>query len=124
MAKGYVQINVDYGIYRAHRLAWVYMTGENPELGIDHIDRNPANNAWSNLRLATDQQNLTNKAVSPKNKLGLKGVHKIPNRPSCYVAKIKKFGKSYTLGHFKTPEEAKAAYDAAAKVIHGEFFCP
>lgn len=124
MAKGYVQINVDYGIYRAHRLAWIYMTGQNPDLGIDHKDRNAANNAWNNLRLATDQQNLTNKSVSPKNKVGLKGVYKIKNRPACYVAAIKKGGRRYHLGNFYTAEEAKAAYDAAAKILHGEFFCP
>lgn len=100
------------------------MTGEHPEDHIDHIDRNPSNNAWNNLRLATDQQNLTNKPVSPKNKLGVKGVRRSKRKRVGYIATIKRDGKSRYLGCFKTIEEAKAAYDAAGQILHGEFFCP
>lgn len=99
------------------------MTGVNPPDHIDHVDRDPSNNAWNNLRLASDPDNLTNKAVSKKNKLGLKGVCKTWKR-NTYQARVKKNGKAYHLGYFKTAEEAKAAYDEAAKKLHGEFFCP
>jgi hypothetical protein len=30
-------------------------------------------------------------------------------------------GKTTTIGFFKNPEEAHAAYVAAAKILHGEF---
>lgn len=124
LAKGYVQINIDRSIYRAHRLAWIYMTGEHPEQHIDHIDRNPANNAWSNLRLATDAQNLLNRGANPSSRLGVKGVRRSRRNRIGYIAQIKKNGKVHYLGCFKTIEEAKAAYDAAGRILHGEFFHP
>ena len=58
---GYVSINVDYVIYRAHRLAWMYMTGEDPQTGIDHVNGNRSDNRWSNLRLANQSQNGRNR---------------------------------------------------------------
>src|SRR5882757_2524557 len=38
-------------IYRAHRLAWLYMTGTFPLPGmeVEHHDANKHNNRWSNL---------------------------------------------------------------------------
>src|SRR5690554_91590 len=34
----------------AHRLAWHIMTGAEPPSAIDHLDGDPFNNSWSNLR--------------------------------------------------------------------------
>lgn len=123
-ARGYIQIRVNGEIFRAHRLAWIYMTGVHPEEHIDHIDRNPANNAWANLRLATDAENLLNRTFSKNNRFGFKGIYRAHGRSKGFSAKIKKDGKSHYLGTFKTIEEAKAAYDAAGRILHGEFFCP
>ena len=47
---GYVMIHIVGKFYLAHRLAWLYINGEWPEGEIDHIDRNPSNNAFANLR--------------------------------------------------------------------------
>lgn len=45
--------------YNAARLAWFYMTGRWPT-EIDHIDRNPSNDKWLNLREVTHKENFAN----------------------------------------------------------------
>lgn len=112
----YREIRVDQKLYLAHRLAWLYMTGEWPTDEIDHIDMDHGNNRWANLRAANRQQNQANtRARSP---LGLKGVSKKRGR---YRARISVGKQEIWLGMFDTPEEAHAAYRAAAEKIHGEF---
>jgi len=46
--------------YQAGPLAWFYVKGEWPKGDIDHIDHNPLNNRWSNLRDVTHAENLRN----------------------------------------------------------------
>jgi hypothetical protein len=112
---GYVEIRVDYRLYLAHRLAWLYMTGEWPKETIDHRDLDRTNNRWRNLREATFGQNNTNRRA--RGAQGLKGVTK--NRRA-YVAQIQVAGRNRYLGSFATPEAAHAAYVAASSA-HGEF---
>lgn len=57
---GYITIQVDGVQRQAHVWAWLYMTGSYPDSQIDHRDRNRANNAWDNLRLATHSENGQN----------------------------------------------------------------
>jgi hypothetical protein len=110
-------IGLDGRQYLAHRLAFFYMTGEWPPHQIDHIDRDPANNRWPNLRPATQGQNNVNKVAKRTCDLP-RGV--TPNG-SGYAARIKKNRVSYHLGTFRTPQEAHQAYLDAATKIHGEF---
>ena len=115
----YSQIKVDTIPYLAHRLAWRYVTGEDPgEFDIDHDDRNKHNNSFINLRKATKSENISNSGLRKDNKLGIKGVQQQGNR---YVARIRKNGKRHYLGSYKTPEEAQEAYKAAALELHGEY---
>ena len=58
--QGYLQILVGGKIYRAHRLAWLYMTGSWPSRMIDHRDRNKLNNSFENLRDVSNSTNLRN----------------------------------------------------------------
>ncbi|MGB4781054.1 HNH endonuclease [Candidatus Methylomirabilis sp.] len=106
--------------YKAGRVAWLFMTGEWPSSEIDHINRQPLDNRFVNLRPATRLENSrnTSRAVGV---LGVKGVVQIANSDR-YFSRIR-IGrkKRLHLGCFDTIEEAKAAYDAAVIKYHGEF---
>ncbi len=116
---GYRRITIGGKIYPAHRLAWLYMTGNWCPVFIDHRDGNPSNNRWSNLRRATISQNNANRRVHRNNKCGFKGV--VRNHIGRWCAAIYKNGRRYHLGSFATAEEAHAAYVTAARKLHGEF---
>lgn len=121
----YQRIHVAGELHYAHRLAWLYVTGEWPSDQIDHIDRDKANNSFANLRPATCSQNGANSGPRKKNTSGYKGVslHKRTNK---WVAYIRAPGRqtSTNLGYFDTPEAANEAYCAAAEKHYGEFAKP
>jgi hypothetical protein len=106
--------------YRAHRLAWFYMTGEWPKILIDHKDCDGLNNRWGNLREADYSANNQNSRCRSDNQAGLKGVdyHK---RARKWRASICLRGQRTYLGLFETAEDAHAAYVAAATRLFGEF---
>jgi HNH endonuclease len=116
--KGYIQIGIDGRLYLAHRLAFLYMTGEFPKNEGDHHDLCKSNNVWSNLRDATSRQNKGNQTVRVTNLLGVKGVS-IEGKK--FVAKIRVNGKKKHLGTFTTVETASAAYAKAANDNFKEF---
>lgn len=115
---GYWRIQVGGKLWLLHRLAWLYMTGEQPPMIVDHIDRDPANNKWANLRAADKSLNNANSRVRRNSTSGVKGVIV---RKSRYIAQISINGRCTYLGMFKTVQEASAAYEAAAKTQFGEF---
>ena len=105
----------------AHRLAWLWMTGEWPEGELDHRDGEGLNNRWLNLREASTVQNRRNARVKRTNTHGLKGVRANARK---YAASITIAGRITHLGNFDTPEEAHAAYVEAARKHFGEFANP
>lgn len=115
---GYLAVMIYYKVYRSHRLAWLWMTGEWPKHQIDHINGIPADNRWCNLREATEGQNMANKRGY--NSLGLKGIwrHRTTGK---YWAQVMSKGIKYKRGPFDTPEEAHQAYRELALQHHGEY---
>jgi hypothetical protein len=102
--------------YSVPVLIWTLVTGSPPTKEIDHIDRDPQNNRWNNLRELSRGENQANTAKYKNNKTGLRGVHRHNGR---YRAFISVDGKNRHLGYFDTPEEAGAAWEIAASVRCG-----
>lgn len=115
---GYLHFSVDRKKYGAHRLAWVYVYGVEPESDIDHIDGNRANNSISNLRCVDRSTNLENisKAKSHNKSTGLLGAYKLKN--GRFTSKIQVRGNSFSLGCFDTAIDAHQAYINAKKLYH------
>jgi hypothetical protein len=114
---GYVVFKIAGTLFYAHRLAWLYMTGEWPTKGIDHKNGIRGDNRFSNLREADQSQNSENLPMKRKNSeypIGV-GFQKKLNK---FRARITKNQKNYTLGFFDSPEAAHKAYLEAKKVIH------
>jgi hypothetical protein len=119
-AGGYTSIKLHDVDYKAHRLAYLYMTGKWPKHDIDHIDNRKQNNRWANLREATRMQNLMNIPVHKDNPSGYKGVS-WDKQSKLWRARIFHNGQAKHLGLFTGIEEASKAYNKAAKDIFGEF---
>lgn len=89
---------------------------------VDHVSRDTLDNRRENLRVATDSQNKTNSRLYRNNSTGLRGVRNWNDgRALPWYAQISRDGRKRYLGSFLTAEEASAAYDAAARALHGEY---
>lgn len=115
-----VRIYLNGKIYMAHRLAWLYMTGEWPKMLIDHKNLNPLDNRWTNLREADYRQNGMNTGIRIDNTSGYKGVA-WDRRVGKWRADIRLKGYRKHLGMFDDPSVAGEAYKAAADKYFGEF---
>jgi hypothetical protein len=103
----------------AHRVAFAVMTGRWPRHLIDHINGNPLDNRWCNLREATNSQNQANRSVV-LSRSGILGVtwHKQSRK---WQAAIKQNGKNKHLGLFDDIDEAANAYKRAALDLYGSY---
>lgn len=117
-SRGYRVIMIDDILYRAHRLAWLYVHGEWPKEEVDHINGDTSDNGIANLREATHSQNMRNVRVKKTNKIGLKGVS---HDDRGYRARIWTSRGEVHLGRFRTSDQAAAAYADAAQRYFGEF---
>jgi hypothetical protein len=115
--QGYVCLKINSRIYKAHRVAWLLVYGRWPDSQLDHINGVPGDNRIANLREVSPQQNAENRRVTHTDPGHLKGVSYM-RKIRKWVAKIHNEGVAYYLGVFSTPEEAHAAYRAAALVLH------
>jgi len=111
-------VEIDSYNYRLHRIIWLWKTGSWPMYEIDHIDKNPANNVWSNLREADHSQNNCNCGPQSNSTTGVRGV---TYSRGYYRVRINKNGITVYEKRFKTLEEAAAARKEAAIKYHGEF---
>lgn len=95
---GYRLIQVNGKRYNSSRLAWFYIRGYLPEHEVDHINRNPSDDRWCNLREASRQCNIRNRGMFKNNTSGVKGVSwcKQTGKWQAYIAvsgKLKHLGR-------------------------------
>lgn len=113
---GYIGIGINGKYYLAHRLAWLYMTGEMPKQFIDHINGNRADNRFCNLREVSNTENIQNQTKAHKgSKTGYLGVYAEGKR---FFARVKVNGVIHHLGTHDTAEQAHEAYLEAKRRLH------
>lgn len=111
---GYIQLNLFGKVYAAHRIAFLFMTGQWPIGVIDHKDLDKTNNKWTNLRDVTSSVNIRNQAKRKNNTSGKTGVA-WNKREGKWHAYIYADGKCKTLGYFDYKEDAIFARMTAEK---------
>lgn len=101
---GYIIFSVLGESYLAHRLAFVFMGLEMPEI-VDHINRVRDDNRWKNLRPCDRFVNAQNRSKPANNQSGCEGVifDKIRGKFRTY---IRFNGERYTAGRFTSFEDA------------------
>ena len=113
---GHVVVGFRGRLYYAHRIAYLMVTGAWPVHGVDHIDGDGSNNAWSNIRVATQAQNCQNQHHGRRrNRSGFLGVSQKRNK---YEFAIQVNGARQRKGGFSTAEEAHQAYIEAKRRLH------
>jgi len=116
---GYLIIRINNNNYYAHRLVWLFITGNFPSV-IDHINGVRNDNRLSNLRECTDQQNQWNHKNYSTNTSGIKGVSWNTRMQKWKVAIRTEIGIIH-LGYFKSLDDAKLVIIEARNKYHKEF---
>lgn len=113
---GYTGIKIDNRVYLAHRLAWLYVFGEWPSKGLDHLNGSRRDNRLVNLREATHAENAQNRRGARRGSaVDFIGVSRYRG---VFRAQIKTDGKNKHIGYFGTPEAAHEAYLDAKRKLH------
>lgn len=116
-SNGYLRIGIDGRNRFAHRLAWLYVYGVNPDGQIDHINRIKTDNRIENLRVVTNKQNRQNSGPRRGSASGVKGVS-VSSWKNKWHAQIGVDGVNISLGRFDSIEKASEAYAEAARKLH------
>lgn len=116
--QGYRLIKIAGKMYKAHRLAWLYMTGTFPKEEIDHINHAVDDNRWGNLREATTAENLRHRRWSKKPSSGARGVYPCGKK---FRVRISVDGKNRHFGTFEDCELAELVASEVRRKTYKEF---
>lgn len=117
---GYRYICIAGAYFPAALIAWIYMTGEDPEGIIDHKNLDKLDDSFTNLRPASHNQNHANRPAPKHNTSGFKGVLWSTQKKK-WQARISVNYKQKHLGFFDDVKDAARAYKKAAIETWGEF---
>ena len=107
-----------------HRFIMGLKSGRSPQ--IDHEDHNGLNCQKHNMRVCTPAQNMLNRRKMKHSQWPYKGIERTSGGGRgghCWRARVRLHGITTTIGYFRTPEQAYAAYCEVVKKLHGEFSC-
>lgn len=119
---GYWVTTIDSKRYKIHQLIFMMFFGYIPKC-IDHINRDPSDNRFANLRAVEPSYNQVNttKRINfdgKKTSSEFKGVC-WNKKNSNWMSKISKHGKQIYLGSFKHEIDAARAYNEKAIELYG-----
>lgn len=101
-------------------MAWFYMTGVWPTNEIDHINRDPLDDSWVNLREVSHEHNIQNRGLHKSSTSGVAGVLYKPAKGK-WEARIQVRRKVIFLGLFLKKEDAiQARFQAEFKYFDGK----
>lgn len=103
--KTYTIITIHGVKYRAHRLAFLYMTGSFPVLLCDHINGDGTDNRWCNLREVDHVNNNRNMRLRADNTSGTPGVY-WNKKDKRWQVSLKVGDDRGYIGQFKSLDEA------------------
>lgn len=117
---GYWVVGLNNTTFKAHRIIWKLVSGKEPEDQIDHIDTDPSNNRWANLREASACQNMQNRTRHSNSSSGVKGVsyNKSERKWDAYIMADRKFR---LIGRFKDKDIAARVVAEERQRLHGDF---
>lgn len=98
----------------------IIMGVTDPQIIVDHANRNTLDNGRDNLRIATPSQNSANRGPRKNTTSKYKGVYWSIDHKAWKV-RVSKNGKCKYVGYFKDEDAAALAYNKAAMELHGEF---
>ncbi len=114
--KTYIYMSIKRKKYRAHRIAWLFITGKMPEHQIDHINGDGTDNRACNLRSVTQVQNSWNARRHHDNTSGISGVS-WHSQVSKWLVRIGDNNKRKYLGLYETLLDAAAARFNAERML-------
>ena len=104
---GYINIQIDNVLYKAHRLAFLYVDGMFPENKVDHNKGIRDCNKYAELQSVNNVDHCRNRAIPSTNTSGVIGVCFDKSRNK-WQASIGVDGKQIHLGRYKNIEDAKS----------------
>jgi|TARA_R110000851_G_scaffold171741_1_gene318053 hypothetical protein len=105
---GHLAGSIDGFAAYAHHLVWFFETGEWPTKPINHIDGNPRNNSFVNLRMVSQTLVTRNQSMNTRNTSGVVGVY-FRKETRKWVARIGARDSMQALGSFELFEDAVKA---------------
>lgn len=107
----YLKVSIDNKRYLLHRLAWLWMTGLHTQSSIEHVNGEPDDNRWSNLRIGVGCVKKPHRAPYPE-PTQYRGVFQLGDR---FEALVPVASEVLNIGSFSTAEDARDAITRAVQ---------